>query len=176
MKTLLCGVLLMAAAGSGWAQALPDAPPAVKANQGEPGDYSWDYSVGLVCGGGASFSTSQVRPTVQCGASLRTYFVQYELGVMGPQATPGPVSGYVSVDGWIPLLWKVTKSSRMPYVTGGYTRMFQTGNALDYGVGYGVPIDGRHALQIEAKDYWVPGLAQHNVVLRVWWSLGFADD
>jgi hypothetical protein len=176
MRTVLCGVLLMAAVRATCAQELPNTPQAVKAKACGRKDFSWAYSLGLVCGGGASRSASETRPTAQCGASLRTYFIQYELGIMGPQATTGPVSGYVSVDAWVPFSWKGTKSDRMPYATGGYTRMFQTGNAIDYGAGYGIPLDADHALLIEAKDYWVPSQSQHNVVLRVSWSIGFADD
>ena len=56
----------------------------------------------------------------------------------------------------------------------GYTRMFETGHALDYGLGYVVPLDDKHGLQIEAKDYWTfANPNQHNVVLRVGWVSGY---
>jgi hypothetical protein len=54
--------------------------------------------------------------------------------------------------------------------------MFETGHALDYGVGYAYPIDGSHSIRLDARDYWTfTNPTQHNVLLRVVWLVGIPD-
>jgi len=96
---------------------------------------------------------------------------------MGPQANRSDVSGYLSTNAWVPLRLHSTHGS--PVVTGGYTRMFETGHALDYGLGYVHPIgpagDLRY-IEIEARDYWTfANPNQRNLVLRVAWIFGGGD-
>jgi hypothetical protein len=104
--------------------------------------------------------------------------LQLEVGTMGPQAKQSHVSGYLSTNVWFPLTAGSKLGNRIgvPLVVGGYTRMFETGNALDYGVGFARPLDASQSLQFEVRDYWVFSSAQqHNVVFRVVWLTGLAD-
>jgi len=64
----------------------------------------------------------------------------------------------------------------VPLVVGGYTRMFETGHALDYGVAFAKPIDRSHSIQFEVRDYWAfANPNQHNIVFRVVWLVGLPD-
>src|SRR5579863_6113202 len=58
---------------------------------------------GYGCGSGASYSSTAIKPTTQCGALLGIGSLELEIGVMGPQANRTQVSGYLSENLWIPL-------------------------------------------------------------------------
>lgn len=98
---------------------------------------------------------------------------------MGPQANRSDVSGYVSADVDIPLSRLDRKYAPMALV--GYTRMFETGHALDYGVAIAMPrwrkpSDPTDSMRIELRDYWTfANPSQHNVMLRVGWMIGGFD-
>ena len=97
---------------------------------------------------------------------------------MGPQSNRSDVSGYLSENVWIPLHPKSKRNTAV--AVGGYTRMFETGHALDYGAAYLLPI-GRpgelHYIQLEARDYWAfANPSQHNVIFRVVWIFGGGDE
>jgi hypothetical protein len=149
----------------------PAPPPTV-------GAYDWFARAGLVCGAGASYSAIATRPTVQCGGILSGPLFDLETGVMGPQANQSSVSGYLSTNLWTPLIPFEDLGNRhgVPLAIGGYTRMFQTGNALDYGLAFAHPIDQSHSIQFEVRDYWAfSNPHQHNVVFRVVWLVGLSD-
>jgi len=104
----------------------------------------------------------------------------FEIGVMGPQANRSSASGYLSLDGKIPL------STRgllyVPTAIIGYTRMFETGHALDYGLAFDSPAIkgnqsyGENYIRIELRDYYTfANPNQHNVMLRVGWMTGLPD-
>lgn len=141
------------------------------------GAYNWFVRAGLTCGAGASESTAAVEPTVQCGGTAAIMpFLDLEVGVMGPQANRSPVSGYLSTNAVIPLMPPEKAKQVLPLVVGGYTRMFETGNALDYGLAFAHPLDSSHSLQFEVRDYWAnANPAQHNIVFRVVWLVGLPD-
>jgi hypothetical protein len=104
--------------------------------------------------------------------------VDLEVGVMGPQANRSTLSGYLSTNAWIPLIPPKNLSNKhgVPLVVGGYTRMFETGHALDYGLAFARPVDASHSIQFEVRDYWAfANPNQHNVVFRVVWLLGLSD-
>lgn len=64
----------------------------------------------------------------------------------------------------------------LPMIVGGYTRMFETGNALDYGLACANPLDSSHSIQFEVRNYWAnANPAQHNIVFRVLWLVGIPD-
>ncbi len=91
---------------------------------------------------------------------------------MGPQANRSSFSGYVSVDTSVPLA--KTTSTYLPVALFGYSRLFETGHALDYGLALIVPKpnsrreSGEGNLRVELRDYWTfANPAQHNVMLRV---------
>jgi hypothetical protein len=157
------------------AQTLPNAPSKPPAVSPDIGSYSYAYQFGLACGAGASYSSIATKPTVQCGGLTICPLMEFEAGVMGPQATQSLVSGYLTANVWAPLGHPGSKHG-VPIVTGGYTRMFETGHALDYGVGYAYPIDGSHSIRLDARDYWTfTNPTQHNVLLRVVWLVGIPD-
>ena len=166
--------------GIACAQNLPDAPAKAATPPSSGGAYAWPVRVGLVCGGGASTSPVASTPTVQCGGILSLPIFEFEAGVMGPQANRSSVSGYLSTNAWLPLVRLrdlspayVNGKHEVLRVVGGYTRMFETGHALDYGVTYARPIDESHSIQFEARDYWAfANPSQHNVVFRVAWLTG----
>lgn len=56
----------------------------------------------------------------------------------------------------------------LPFVTGGYTRLFGTGNAVNFGGGMDLLRGNSLALRVELRDYLrVSGSAQHNLALRI---------
>ena len=144
------------------------------------GAYSdWFVRAGLTCGSGASYSAGAAKPTAQCGAIAGIMpFFDLEAGVMGPQVKQSKVSGYLSTNFLAPLIPRRYLGNRhgVPLVVGGYTRMFETGHALDYGVAFAKPIDRQRSIQFEARDYWTfSNPHQHNVVFRVVWVIGLPD-
>jgi hypothetical protein len=156
-------------------------PPGVTAKAAttppSAGAYDWFGRVGLACGTGASISTVALKPTIQCVGVFSMPFFEVETGVMGPQANQSSVSGYLSTNLWIPIpLQQRGNEHGVPLVVGGYTRMFETGHALDYGLAYAHPIDNSHSIQFELRDYWAfSNPSQHNVVFRMVWLLGLPD-
>jgi hypothetical protein len=177
-KTLILGSILCAQnAGSQTPPAAPAKATAVPAPS--VGAYNYLYQAGLVCGAGATTSPVSTKPTVQCGGLFTMFpFFNIETGVMGPQANRSAVSGYLSTNFFVPAmsLQKVGKLHGVPLIVGGYTRMFETGHALDYGVAYAHTIDESHSIQFEVRDYWAfSNPSQHNVVFRVVWLVGIPD-
>jgi hypothetical protein len=102
-----------------------------------------------------------------------------EFGAMAPQANRSYITGYLSVDGRIPLAPPTTKY--LPMAIFGYSRLFETGHALDYGVALALPRfsklpDDSKSLRIELRDYWTfANPAQHNVMFRVGWMTQIRD-
>jgi hypothetical protein len=159
------------------AQALPEAPQKVPAGAGA---YNYLYRAGWVCGTGASHSSVATRPNVQCGAMFAFMpFLDAELGVMSPQANQQKNgSGYLSISALAPLASprRAAHLGGLPLLVGGYTRIFETGNAVNYGVAFAHPVDERHSIQFEVRDYLAfSNPAQHDVVLRVMWITGLPD-
>jgi hypothetical protein len=156
----------------------PDAPRVWKKPPNQ-GANNYLYQGGWVCGMGASHSPVATTPTVQCGGMFTfTPFFNAEVGVMAPQANQSTVSGYLSTNFVLPLAPAddVTRLHGLPLLVGGYTRMFETGHALDYGVAFTRPVDESHSIQFEVRDYWAFSKpSQHNVVFRVMWITGIPD-
>ena len=165
-------------------QSTPQAPtPQVASTPGYHSDPSASYlaHVGAFCGGGASTSPAATKPTTGCGAgiTLLPLPVFFEVGVMGPQAERSRLSGYISLDASIPLAPPSTKYLPMAIV--GYTRLFETGHALDYGLALALPRfskqrDDSKSLRIELRDYCTfADPVQHNVMLRIGWMAEETD-
>ena len=134
-------------------------------------DLYYPYA-GVFCGAGSSTSFLATKPTFGCGAGFSFIPLPFplytEVGVMGPQAHRSNVSGYVSLDTSLPLAR--TTGPLLPEVLFGYSRLFETGHAFDYGVALVVPRSGDHQtdLRFELRDYWTfANPDQHNVMLRV---------
>jgi hypothetical protein len=173
LKTLLVGISLLARIASAQNQAGVPAKTATSV-----GAYDWFGRAELVCGAGASNSSVATKRTVQCGGTFSGPFFDLETGVMGPQANQSAVSGYLSTSLWFPLISPkdLGNPHGVPLAVGGYTRMFETGHALDYGLAYAHPVDSSHSIQFEVRDYWAfSNPSQHNVVFRVVWLVGLSD-
>jgi hypothetical protein len=174
---ILFGMGLLTAVA--WAQTQPAAPMKAAAPPASLGAYNYLYWAGLTCGAGASNSTAATKPTAQCGGTFSLLpFFNLEAGVMGPQAKRSAVSGYLSTNAWAPLVpfKHLANKHGIPMVVGGYTRMFETGHALDYGLAFAHPIDSSHSIQFEVRDYWAfANPSQHNVVFRIAWLVGLPD-
>ncbi len=66
--------------------------------------------------------------------------------------------------------------ARVPLIVGGYTRMFETGHAVNYGIAFAHALDHSDYVQFEVRDYWAfSNPDQHNVVFRVVWLFGIVD-
>ena len=163
---------------------IPDAPtphPApTTAYHSNPSD-SYLYNAGVFCGLGASTSSAATKPTVGCGVGsiLPPLPIFVEVGVMAPQANRSYLTGYISVDSSIPLARPTTKYLPMAIV--GYSRLFETGHAFDYGLALALPRfskkrDDTKSLRIELRDYWTfANPTQHNVMLRIGWMEEVSD-
>jgi hypothetical protein len=163
--------LTLSLTGVAGAQSMPPSAPTPR-SAATSGAYDYWAHAGLTCGTGASAAATSSKPTVQCGALADVGFFQLEAGVMGPQARQSNASGYLSANLYAPLF----VPHGVALIEGGYTRMFETGHALDYGVGYARALDASHSLQFEVRDYWEFSNAhQHNVVFRVVWLVGVPD-
>jgi hypothetical protein len=165
--------------GSSSSTPLPQAPSPQPPR--DEGNDSYFARAGIFCGSGASTTPGTTKPTVGCGAgaTLVPLPIFLEAGVMGPQARRSSVSGYISVDGSIPLASQEKKYLPMALI--GYSRLFETGHALDYGLALAISRPGKDRysdrnLRIELRDYCTfANPTQHNVMLRVGWMLEEPD-
>ena len=147
---------------------LPQAPaPALEI----PPQASYLSHAGVLCAVGAATSSAATKPTVGCGAGLSLFEVPLfvEVGVMGPQANRSPVSGYISLDWHVPLV--SLRFRVQPQVLFGYSRLFETGHAADFGLALAMPRPSHHdgsSLRVELRDYATfSNPTQHLVVLRL---------
>jgi putative flippase GtrA len=161
-------------------QAPASQPVSLSAYHSKPSD-TYLYHVGAFCGIGASTSPAASKPAAGCGAgmTLVPLPVFIEVGTMAPQANRSYLSGYISLDGSIP--FALLSSKYLPMAIVGYSRLFETGHALDYGLALALPRFSKHrddskSLRIELRDYWTfANPSQHNVMLRVGWMGEEAD-
>lgn len=164
---------------------LPDAPtpasakPSLLSTPISWGAYNDIYRSGLTCGSGATISSARTLPTAQCGAILNLAFIQLETGLMGPQANRSNLSAYLSTDAVIPI-GKLATRQGLPVLMAGYTRMFETGHAVNYGIAWSHTVPREKgfdkSIQFELRDYLAfANPAQHNVVFRVSWLFGLPD-
>jgi hypothetical protein len=145
--------------------------------------YDFLYRFSAACGVGASTSQVATKPTLGCGVDGNPLVLVYtEIGVMGPQANRSSVSGYISNDLIVPLfLLARHKPAVQPILLGGYTRMFETGHALDYGVALSVDRPSKDeyngkTIQFELRDYYTfANPSQHNIIFRIVWLTGVQD-
>jgi hypothetical protein len=174
MRGVFVSIFFSAVAG---AQTQGPAPAKPVPEPTGAGAYNWFIRAGYTCGTGASQSTVALKPTLQCDGIVGIMpFLDLEAGVMGPQANRSQVSDYFSTNAVIPLMPPEKAKQALPLVVDGYTRMFETGNALDYGLAFAHPLDASHSLQFEVRNYWAnANPAQHNIVFRVVWLVGVPD-
>jgi hypothetical protein len=112
---------------------------------------SYFVNVGAFCGMGATSSPLATKPTAGCGfgGAFLPLPLFVEFGIMAPQANRSYLSGYLSVDGRIPLA-----SLNVHYLA---TPRF---GSKDHSASF----------QFELRDYWTfANPAQHNIMLRIGW-------
>src|SRR5215467_842363 len=118
----------------------------------------------LFGGGGVLYLDTHTRGALQFGASLsasapnKFLGVELEAGYVGAVATGSQRSAVFSANyrpSWAPLRSRCTFASTCPVVfaAAGYSRLFETGNALDFGGGLDYYFANKaRALRIEARD------------------------
>lgn len=92
----------------------------------------------------------------------------FEGGYIGPVNSFSAGSAILSLN----YLGKFNLSDRpdpgvMPFLTGGYTRLFGTGNAINFGGGLEFKLTELTALRIELRDYRHSVPAEHNFAIRI---------
>jgi hypothetical protein len=131
-----------------------------------------DSSVKFAGTAGVTLGTFQAKPL---GKSFGTS-PALELGVIGPVPGGRDVDGLFSANGVFSTI--VPHHEAFPFFTGGYTRVFATGNAINLGVG----IDfGRRKsdriIRIEVRDYYLfTRTQQHILGLRIAFGNIFSDN
>jgi hypothetical protein len=129
-------------------------------------------------GPAATVGNEAARGTATGGVTFGQYFArtlgkgvvgspQFELGVVGPLPNGHVLDGFVSMNGMFAN--KIRNHGIYPSVTGGYTRMIVTGNAVNFGVGVDLETDAnKRIIRIELRDYYLfTGPRQHVVGLRI---------
>ena len=99
-----------------------------------------------------------------------------ELGVIGPIPHGHAADGIVSLNATFETV--PSRHDEFPFLTGGYSRIFVTGNALNFGVGLDLPYhqSDRRIVRIEIRDYYLAtGPRQHILELRIGLGSLFSD-
>jgi len=134
---------------------------------------------------GPSVSTAGNFPAFTGGVTIGQYFArtfghgvaaspQFELGIIGPLPGGHPMDGFASFD--LMFANKLPRRNLYPFLTGGFTRMFVTGNAVDFGLGIDLGKDDEHLVRIEVRDYYLfTGPQQHVLSLRIGFGKFIAD-
>jgi hypothetical protein len=72
---------------------------------------------------------------------------------------------------WADRGWKL-----LPFATAGYTRLFGTGNAVNFGGGIDYRLSQIQAIRMEVRDYYsFSSPAQHNIGLRIGFVIYLSD-
>lgn len=175
------GLKIAVAQIPGASSSLPEAPsPHPLTSKSYPNE-TYLYHVGAFCSLGASNSQVSTTTTTGCGVGFTLVPIPLfiEAGVMGPQANRSRVSAYLSVDESIPLAR--TNLTYLPIAIVGYSRLFETGHAFDYGLALALPRPGKKkddskSMRMELRDYWTfANPNQHNVMLRIGWTAEETD-
>ncbi|MFZ0213863.1 MAG: hypothetical protein WBE20_00815 [Candidatus Acidiferrales bacterium] len=117
--------------------------------------------------------------------------ISAEGGYRGPWANPRVGGAFFSVDYmtawnfgptgkgrtakgatyWADRGWKF-----LPFASAGYTRLFGTGNAVNFGGGVDYRLSHADAIRFELRDYYSPSTpSQHNIGLRIGWVIYLPD-
>ncbi len=167
---------------------MPRKPPAAVRHRPKPPDFIGYYaslfagpvaSVASATQGGEFFGAS--LGGVVAHRSLRAFTFpgfDMELGAIKGVQPGSARDGIFSFD--FQPAWTNRSQTAAPYLTGGYSRVFASGNALNFGAGInpipkGMAENGRFA-RIEARDYWTfASERQHLVTLRIAFCFGIPD-
>ena len=184
MKTFLLSLLLsIAIAAEARAQNQPAASPPDPYASGAGTDCA--YANAFV-GPSLSAGGNSEKASFTGGVTIGQYFArtlgkgifaspQFELGMVGPLPGGHPVDGFASVDAMFSN--KSPPHRLYPSLTVGYSRMFVTGNAANFGLGIDFGKDEyKRIVRIELRDYYLfSGPRQHVVSLRIGFGKFIAD-
>jgi hypothetical protein len=115
----------------------------------------------------------------------------FELGYLGPWSKSSDGSAFFSADymaswcfgqkaaGRMPdgtIFWTDRGWKFLPFATAGYSRLFGSGNALNFGGGLDYRLNEHYAFRIEMRDYYLfASPRQHNIAFRVGWNKYLED-
>jgi hypothetical protein len=143
----------------------------------------------LFAGPGIFAANGSSRGEIQAGASLDEAppnswgGFSFEGGYLGPWSKPHTGSAFLSVDYmsawqfgqsgsgqmangtryWSDRGWKI-----LPFTSTGYTRLFGTGNAVNFGGGIDYRVTQAYAIRAEIRDYYSFSTpTQQNLALRI---------
>jgi hypothetical protein len=163
---ILCGIAIaitLAAALESSAQSA-NSPPLV------------DYPQFVLFGGaGANLSQGHSQGAMQLGASFAVAptnswcGVLLEGGYIGPWANLKTGSALFSAN--YLARWKIGSDKKfIPFVTTGYSKLFDTANAINFGGGVDYQVNRTNAFRIEVRDYYAFAESRRqNVALRIGW-------
>jgi hypothetical protein len=129
---------------------------------------------GKVVGGGGFvgwYKTGPLRRVLNSGAFA-------DVGILG---TKHSLEGVLSVN--YQTTYTLHRDQERPgrapeffYLTGGYSRFVQTGNAANYGIGFLIRSPGHdsayNAVRIEYREHWIPGWGRQPAIrLAYEWDL-----
>lgn len=128
-------------------------------------------------GAGVTNQSAVTRAGMQFGADIEEavpayhgHFPQgflFEGGYAGPVADAGSALFSANYLGTLQVQ-KAKSTILLPSFTGGYTRLFGTGNAINFGGSLDFVLSQKRAIRVEARDYLrLSGVREHNVALRV---------
>ena len=141
----------------------------------------------LFGGAGVTNQSAALRPSVHFGADFeeappifKNHFpggFLFEGGYAGPAASFSSGSALFSANYMAAFPVNHSKNSPLlAFFTGGYTRLFGTGNAVNYGGGVDFVLSHTRALRLEVRDYLrLSGPKEHNVGLRVGYIIYISD-
>ena len=111
--------------------------------------------------GGFSFEGGYLGPWSRLRAGSAFTSVDYMAAwAFGPKATGRTRTGQAY---WCDRGWRL-----LPFASAGYTRLFGTGNAVNFGGGFDYRLSNTRAIRAEVRDYYsFETPRQHNVALRV---------
>jgi hypothetical protein len=155
------------------------APVAPAQGPGSP-RFSIFAGPGLLLSQGHSSGEFQVGASIDQTAPNAWIGYSVEGGYLAPWARLKSGSGFFSFD-YMPswhfghatpdASWKF-----LPYVSAGYTRLFGTGNAMNFGVGADYRFRKTQAIRVDIRDYYsFASPRQHNVALRIGWVIYLWD-
>lgn len=106
-----------------------------------------------------------------------------EGGYAGPMTRVSGGAGILSANYLAPIDLRgahanlnIARGLVLPFLTGGYTRLFGTGNAVNFGAGADLSMGRTSAIRFEVRDYLrLSGPKQHDVALRVGIVVFLAD-
>jgi len=135
----------------------------------------------LFGGAGANLSQGHSQGAMQLGASIgqappnKWAGFQLEGGYIGPWANLKAGSALFSAN--YLARWKIGRGEKfLPFVSTGYSRLFDTANAINFGGGVDYQLGPTDALRIEIRDYYAfSEPRKQNLALRIGWVIYLPD-